>query len=66
MMPARNAETTVAVAIRSVTRGLPRDGRVLVLDDATKTDLRQRLSDAIGTSEITVSGTPRAMIARRR
>ncbi|MGJ0118082.1 methyltransferase domain-containing protein [Williamsia sp. MIQD14] len=40
--------------------------RFLVLDDATKTDLRQRLSDAIGTSEITVSGTPRAMIARRR
>ncbi|MGJ0118332.1 glycosyltransferase family 2 protein [Williamsia sp. MIQD14] len=35
MMPARNAETTVAAAIRSVTRGLPRDGRILVLDDAS-------------------------------
>ncbi|MCX6470058.1 MAG: glycosyltransferase family 2 protein [Corynebacteriales bacterium] len=36
MMPARNAESTVATAIRSITRGLPRDGRVLVLDDASE------------------------------
>ncbi|MGU3291563.1 glycosyltransferase family 2 protein [Williamsia sp. M5A3_1d] len=35
MMPARNAETTVAAALRSITRGLPRDGKVLVLDDAS-------------------------------
>ncbi|WP_052689046.1 methyltransferase domain-containing protein [Williamsia herbipolensis] len=40
--------------------------RFLVLDEATRTDLRHELIDAIGTSEITVSGTPRAMIARRR
>ncbi|MGU3291822.1 class I SAM-dependent methyltransferase [Williamsia sp. M5A3_1d] len=40
--------------------------RLLVLDEDTRTDLRQQLSDAVGASEITVSGTPRAMIARRR
>jgi Glycosyl transferase family 2 len=35
LLPARNAEETIRTAVRSVLRGLPSDGRILVLDDAS-------------------------------
>jgi glycosyltransferase involved in cell wall biosynthesis len=35
VMPVRNAESTVEVALKSVLRGLDRDSRVLVLNDAS-------------------------------
>ena len=36
MIPARNAEATVEHAIRSVARVLPREGRIIVADDASE------------------------------
>ncbi|MBJ7288343.1 glycosyltransferase family 2 protein [Williamsia sp.] len=38
MIPARNVATTVERAIASVARALPRDGRILVVDDASEDD----------------------------
>ncbi len=38
MIPARNVETTVERAITSVATTLPRDGQILVLDDASEDD----------------------------
>ena len=35
ILPARNAEKTIRTAVSSVLRGLPRDGRVFVLNDAS-------------------------------
>jgi glycosyltransferase involved in cell wall biosynthesis len=35
LLPARNADKTIRSAISSVLRGLPRDGKLLVLDDAS-------------------------------
>jgi hypothetical protein len=36
IMPARNAEKTIRTAVSSILRGLPDDGRLLVLDDASE------------------------------
>jgi glycosyltransferase involved in cell wall biosynthesis len=35
-MPARNAEKTIRTAVSSILRGLPDDGQILVLDDASE------------------------------
>jgi glycosyltransferase involved in cell wall biosynthesis len=35
LVPARNAEKTIRTAVSSVLRGLPHDGKLLVLDDAS-------------------------------
>jgi glycosyltransferase involved in cell wall biosynthesis len=35
ILPARNAEKTIRTAVSSILRGLPQDGRLLVLDDAS-------------------------------
>lgn len=36
LLPARNAERTIRTAVTSLLRTLPRDGRVLILDDASE------------------------------
>jgi glycosyltransferase involved in cell wall biosynthesis len=43
IMPARNAEKTIRTAVSSILRGLPRDGRLLVFDDASEDDTRKIL-----------------------
>jgi glycosyltransferase involved in cell wall biosynthesis len=35
LLPARNAEKTIRAAVSSVLRGLPHDGKLLILDDAS-------------------------------
>ena len=35
LLPARNAEKTIRTAVSSVLRGLPRDGKLLILNDAS-------------------------------
>jgi glycosyltransferase involved in cell wall biosynthesis len=51
ILPARNAEKTVCTAVSSTLRGLPHDGRLLVLDDAsddTTSEILRRLARADG------------------
>ena len=50
LLPARNAEKTIRTAVSSTLRGLPHDGKLLILNDAS--------SDATG--EICRQASPRA------
>lgn len=45
LMPARNAEKTVRVAASSVLRGLPHDGKLLILNDASTDATGEILTD---------------------
>ena len=43
LMPARNAETTIALAVSSTLRAMPRDAELVVLDDASTDGTLERL-----------------------
>ena len=51
LLPARNAEKTIHTAVASVLRGLPHDGKLLILDDASNdatSEIVSRLARADG------------------
>lgn len=57
VMPARNASATIAGALRSTLRGLPKDSRVVVWNDAS-TDDTENVVDSIGDDRIDLLTSP--------
>ena len=57
VMPARNAEQTISIAIRSVLRSFPEDTQVVVWDDGSSDDTAG-VADAIHRTKVVVHSSP--------
>ncbi len=57
LMPARNAQRTIAEALRSTLRDMPRDAELIVLDDASS-DATLEIASSTGDPRVRVESTP--------
>lgn len=57
LMPARNAERTIGIALRSTLRAMPRDSELIVLDDASG-DRTAEIARATGDPRVEVVSVP--------
>ena len=57
LMPARNAERTIAEALRTTLRAMPKDAELIVLDDASS-DRTLELASSTGDSRVRVESSP--------